>query len=151
MNAEERPLPNSDSADPLEARLRAEAWLAEPGDLAARIMLGLPSRRAGVDRRALVRFAAAVVAAFGVWLLTTGAVPSLAAAAPQPIVERALVDTRAVLPEALGTSLTPWAANAAAPADTHPALLAACGLALWIGGLWLARRLLRRPPGRSAP
>lgn len=121
-----------------------------PGDLAARILLGLPPRRAGLDRRALLRFAAAVVAAFGVWFFATGAVPTLANAAPQPIVERALVDTRAALPGSLSTSLEPWAMTAATPVDTHPLLVAALGLVVLVGGLWLARRLLRRAPKRRA-
>ncbi len=124
--------------------------MEEPGDLAARIMLGLPSRHAGLDRRALLRFAAAVVAVFGVWFFTTGAVPSLANAAPQPIVERVLVDTQAALPGTLGTSLETWPLTGATAEDDHAWLAAALGFALLGTGLWLAWRLLRRTPGRNA-
>lgn len=148
MMESERP-PSDPAASPfeerLEERLRAERLLPAPPDLAARVMLGLPSQTQGVRLSGILRFAAAVLAVLGAWVFATGALPSVAAAAPAPLLEHAVAPMRTLLPDGLGRSLTPLASATVGDAGGSPLLAAGAGALLLAGGLLVAWRLLQGP------
>ena len=133
--------------DALEAALREQSLLPAPPGLAERITAGLPRRGRVLSLPALARLAAAVLLAVGTWVAAIGGTPSLAHAETPPLVQEVLAPTRTLLPDA-ALALPPLAPT---EDDVPPSALAAVGLALLAGGLFLARRANTHPNARTSP
>ena len=125
----------------LERALFAQALLPAPPDLAARVVAGLP-RPAGrvLSLQAIARLAAAVLLAIGTWVATLGGMPTLAHAAPPPLVEEVLAPTRALLPAPPVDLTTLGLEDATGGEDVPAGVLAGVGAVLLAAGLLLARR-----------